>query len=134
MFEDGLERGEASNMLSNINVETLLIALIASSGFWAVITVLLQHFLNRKDKTSEEEQKMNKLVIGLGHDRICILGMAYIERGYITKDEYEDLITYLYTPYKELGGNGTAELVIDKVKKLPVKANSLKHVDVKELS
>lgn len=37
---------------------------------------------------------------GLGHDRICYLGECYIQRGYITKDEYENLHDYLYLPYK----------------------------------
>lgn len=40
---------------------------------------------------------------GLGHDRICYLGECYIQRGYITKDEYENLRDYLYLPYKKIG-------------------------------
>ena len=36
-----------------------------------------------------------KMLIGLAHDRIIYLGMAYIERGYITQDEYENLYELL---------------------------------------
>lgn len=102
------------------NIMTLILAIFASSGFWAVITLILQNKYSKENKVSEDQLKMNKMVLGLGHDLIVNLGMSYIDRGYITKDEYEDLITYLYQPYKELGGNGMAELVIAKVKELPI--------------
>ena len=38
-------------------------------------------------------------------------------------DEYDNLKNYLYEPYKKLGGNGTAERVMDEVDKLPIKPN-----------
>ena len=61
------------------------------------------------------------MLIGLGHDRIMYLGMRYIERGWITQDEYENLNTYLYEPYKKLGGNGSALRVMQEVNKLPIR-------------
>ena len=33
----------------------------------------------------------------------------------------DSLYNYLYLPYKELGGNGTAERMLNEVKKLPIK-------------
>lgn len=57
---------------------------------------------------------------GLAHDRIVHLGMAYVERGYITQDEYENLRVYLYEPYEKMGGNGSARRVMLEVDKLPV--------------
>lgn len=48
------------------------------------------------------------------------LGMVYIERGYITQDEYENLRVYLYEPYEKMGGNGSAKRVMREVDKLPV--------------
>lgn len=65
------------------------------------------------------------MLIGLAHDRIIYLGLKYIERGWITKDEYENLIDYLYVPYDKLGGNGSAQRIINEVKKLPIKVISL---------
>lgn len=47
--------------------------------------------------------------------------MEYIKRGWITKDEYEDLRDYLYKPYKELGGNGSAERIMLEVDKLEIR-------------
>ena len=61
-------------------VLTVISSVLASSGLWAYITKRLE----KKDVKTE-------MLIGLGHDRIMYLGMAYIERGYITSDEYETL-------------------------------------------
>ena len=101
-----------------ISETTLIISIVsavfASSGFWAFLTFIFQ----RKDKKESEDTQMLK---GLGHDRICYLGACYIKRGYITKDEYENLHDYLYLPYKKLGGNGTAEKIMKEVEHLPLK-------------
>lgn len=48
-----------------------------------------------------------------------------IGRGYVTKDEYENLYKYLYKPYKALGGNGTAEKMIHEVNNLPMKTRRI---------
>lgn len=89
---------------------TLIGSLIASTGFWT--------YIEHKGMSKSKEDKM---LIGLGHDRIIFLGMKYIDQGYITYDEYENLYEYLYKPYKELGGNGSAERVMNEVQKLPIK-------------
>jgi len=91
---------------------TSVISVLASSGFWG--------FIMQKRQTKDAKTNM---LIGLGHDRIMFLGMRYIERGWILKDEYENLNDYLYTPYKELGGNGSAERVMEGVRKLEIKTN-----------
>lgn len=100
-----------------VSESTLIVSIVgaifASTGFWTFLTYLIQ----RRDKEESAEAQMLK---GLGHDRICYLGECYIKRGYITKDEYENLHDYLYLPYKALGGNGTAKKVIDEVNKLPL--------------
>ena len=84
-------------------------ALLASGGYWSYKMSKNNH------KTAE-----SKMLMGLAHDRIVELGMKYIERGAITRDEYEKLYDYLYLPYKELGGNGSAERVMDVVKQLRI--------------
>lgn len=60
------------------------------------------------------------MLVGLAHDRIIELGLIYIERGYVTKDEYENLHDYLFVPYEKLGGNGSAKKVMVEVDKLPI--------------
>ena len=88
-------------------------AVFASAGFWSFVT----YACNKKDSCKTAEAKM---LLGLGHDRILYLGSVYLKKQCITKDEYENLYDYLYLPYKELGGNGTAEKMINDVKKLPI--------------
>lgn len=92
-------------------VLTIVCSVVASSGFWAYI-----------QKRSEKTDAKTQLLIGLAHDRILFLGMKYIDRGYITQDEYESLHKYLYVPYKNTGGNGSAKRVMDEVNKLPIRS------------
>lgn len=94
----------------------IIIAIFASTGLWSFISMLVQRYMERKSDYA-------MMMRGLGHDRICYLGECYIKRGCITRDEYENLVDYLYDPYKKLGGNGTAEKVINEVKQLPLKDN-----------
>lgn len=61
------------------------------------------------------------MLLGLGHVKIIETCEKYIVRGYIRQDEYDSLYNYLYLPYKELGGNGTAERMVNEVKKLPIR-------------
>mgnify|MGYP006983524996 CR=1 FL=1 len=93
----------------NIGVP-LIVALLTSSGLWALVS-------KRADKNNAER----KMLVGLAHDRIIHLGMAYIERGYVTQDEYENLQVYLYEPYEKMGGNGSARRVLEEVRKLPIR-------------
>lgn len=93
---------------------TIITATLASTGFWSLILYKVQ-------KRDENKDALTKLILGLAYREITDLCLKYMHRGYITKDEYEDLMKYLFTPYKELGGDGTAEKLIDEVKKLPIK-------------
>ena len=101
---------------------TIVCAVLASSGFWA--------WLQKKD---DKKSLQSRMLIGLAHDRIVSLGMSYIERGWITKDEYENLRDYLYEPYKALGGNGSAKRIMDGVNRLkiftvpPISDGEMKH-------
>ncbi len=94
-----------------------IIAGITSGGFTSLVIFLIQRHDQKKGKHSAESE----MLLGLGHDRIVYLGDLYIRRGFISKDEYENLHDYLYKPYLELGGNGTAERVMKEVEKLPLK-------------
>ena len=88
---------------------TIICTGLASSGLWSYLSI----------KQSKHDVKA-EMLIGLGHDRIRNLGLEYINRGYITTDELDN-INYLWRPYTKLGGNGTAEQIMDKVKKLDIR-------------
>jgi hypothetical protein len=95
-------------------VITIVCSVFASSGFWA----FMQKKTDVKDVTRE-------MLIGLGHDRIIYLGLCYIERGWLTREEYENVHKYLYTPYKRMGGNGTVDRLMKQVDDLPIRAVSV---------
>lgn len=90
-------------------IVTVVGSVLASSGLWTLLS-------KRMDKNSAEKE----LLIGIAHDRIMFLATSYIDRGYITKDEYENLYHYLYDPYKKAGGNGSATHIMGQVDKLPI--------------
>ncbi len=94
---------------------TVLTTVLASNGFWT----LLQYRREGRDKTG-------KLLRGIAHDRIISLGEKALSRGQITSDEYENLYDYLYLPYKALGGNGSAERIVEQVKQLPIRKDGSK--------
>lgn len=101
---------------------TVLTSLLGAGGFWAWL-----------EKRSTRRSATTQLLLGLAHDRIVHLGMSYMARGSITKDEYEDLLKYLWIPYSAFGGNGLAERVMADVKLLPMTgANKSRLVAVKE--
>lgn len=92
-------------------VAGIVTSLITSQGLWA-------HLSEKQQKDSAESE----LLLGLAHTRIMNLCEEYIERGWITPEEYEDLITYLYHPYLELGGNGTIKKMVDnEINRLPIR-------------
>src|SRR4026209_2014069 len=88
---------------------TATLAVIGSSGFWA--------YMQRRDS---KRSQTDLLLQGLAYDRIIAMGMSYIERGWITNDEYNDY-RKLYDAYKALGGNGVTERIMAEVASLPLK-------------
>ncbi len=90
-------------------VITIVSSVLASSGFWSIL-----------QKRAEKKDVRTQVLVGLGHDRIIRLGKQYIERGWITVDEYENLHDYLYLPYKAMGGNGSAERIMTEVNRLRI--------------
>lgn len=109
MSTDLLESKEENHLSEWIKTAiTILLAFVGSAGFWG--------FLEARRKKNDAN---TRLLVGMAHDRIVYLGMKYIERGCITKDEYENLNDYLYEPYAAAGGNGSAKKVMEEVHKLP---------------
>lgn len=99
-------------------VLTSVASVIASSGFWAY----MQNRSDNRDATT-------RLLMGLAYDQLTTRGVAYIERGWITKDEYEEYRKYFYEPYKALGGNGVAERIMQEVSTLSFRSHG-KYEDI----
>src|SRR3954462_5576249 len=104
--------------------EPMVLALIAaatgvatSSGLWAFI-----------QKNNNTKSAYFRLLKGLAYDKIVTVGLAYIDRGWVSRDEYEEYLKELVEPYKEMGGNGVASKVATEVGSLPFKALPLKQI------
>lgn len=95
------------------DIITLVGIILASNGLWSYIQFKAQQRSNKK--TGEQ-----KLLLGLAFKTIVEACQHYIEVGHISPEEYKELNHYLFEPYKEMGGDGTAERLINEVAKLPI--------------
>lgn len=101
---------------------TLIVAMFASTGFWAFVRTVYEH---RCEKKKEEQHKVSyelvedlrKAILGVMHTMIFSLGNEYVARDEITLDEYDNFMV-LYRPYEKLGGNGTGKKLKDEVEKV----------------
>ncbi len=98
-------------------IATIFVSGLASSGLWAYIQ-------SRTSRHSASDQ----LLMGLAHERIVHVGSHYVNRGWLTYDEYNDFIKHLYQPYANLGGNGMVEKVKQEVEKLPLKTGRMEKI------
>ena len=102
-------------------IVTIVCAVLASSGFWT-------WWNNRSARSIQKDEldaAQSEMLVGLAHDRIVTKGLKYIDRGYITQEEFENLNVYLFKPYEHLGGNGSAARIMAEVRKLPLKSSKL---------
>lgn len=88
-------------------------ALLGGSGIWAWVTT-----------KANRDNNAAKLLLSVSRNQIITLGRAYIERGYITMDEYEEFEDE-YRIYSALGGNGLARRIFKQVDELPMMPNGI---------
>lgn len=91
-------------------IVTLVVAVFGSTGFWTWLQ-------SRSKKKSAE----SRLLMGLAYSEIINRADACISRGWVEVDEYNELDRYLYRPYTEMGGNGTAQKLMNEVRNLPTR-------------
>ena len=90
-------------------IAAVVVAVLGSNGLWA--------FLQSK---STRKTARDRMILGLGHAEIFRVAEKYIHRNGITMSELEDLEKYLYKPYSDMGGNGTAAAIVAKCRELPI--------------
>ena len=88
---------------------TVVVAVLGSNGLWAWI-----------QSRSTAKSARDRMILGLGHAEIFRVAEKYIHRNGITMTELDDLEKYLYKPYSDMGGNGTAAAIVQKCKELPI--------------
>ncbi len=108
-------------------VISVFTAILASGGLWSFLSKKQDLRLAELEKKKQEEQNEtikndmnNKLLLGLAHDRLMYLTNKYLDNGWISAEEYENLM-YMYQPYIASGGNGAVKRNMEKVEKLPPK-------------
>lgn len=88
-------------------------ALLGCSGIWAWAKTKADHNNNA-----------DKLLLSVSRNQLITLGRSYIERGYITMDEYEEFEAE-YQIYSALGGNGLARRIFEQVDELPMMPSNI---------
>lgn len=88
-------------------------ALLGGSGIWAWLKT-------RTDRNDSED----KLLLQVARNQLVSQGRFYLDRGYITMDEYEEYESE-YNIYSRLGGNGLARRVFKQVDELPILPNGI---------
>lgn len=93
-----------------------LIGALTGSGVMAVVQTILQRRWAKEDKQSAVVNALKVLMI----DRVRYVGGGHIRAHGITLEDKETLID-MYKAYKELGGNGHLDTIMEEVDKLPIR-------------
>lgn len=88
-------------------------AMLGGSGIWAWL----------KTRTDRNDS-VDKLLLQVARNQLVSQGRFYLDRGYITMDEYEEYESE-YDIYSRLGGNGLARRVFKQVDELPILPNGI---------
>lgn len=91
----------------------VITTMLGSSGIWMWAKT-------RSDRNKSEDN----LLLEVAKTQLVALGRSYLERGYITLDEYEEYEEE-YKLYSDLGGNGLARRVFKQVDELPIMPNGI---------
>lgn len=106
-----------------------LLALVLGGGLTtALVSGLIQLALwklNRKaakdDKSHDIEKHVRNALRILLYDRIKYLGRCYIEQGFVTADDLEDIVEMHKGYHDDLDGNGFLDTLMAQVKALPIR-------------
>lgn len=91
----------------------IITTLLGGSGVWAWV----------KSK-SDHSNASHSLLLDVSKNQLIALGRTYLDRGYITMDEYEEYESE-YKLYSALGGNGLARRIFKQVDDLPIVPNNI---------
>ena len=86
----------------------LITTVLSGPGIWAWAKT-------RTQRNASED----KLLLQVAKNQLVTQGRKYLNRGYITMDEYEEYESE-YQVYSNLGGNGLARRIFEQVDDLPM--------------
>lgn len=99
------------------DVVTIVVAVLSSGALTAVVNALIAYRHSKKEKETGVTAGVRMLL----YDRIKHLGKGYINKGCITSEELEDIISLHNCYHDDLGGNGFLDSIMSTVKHLPIK-------------
>lgn len=111
-----------------MDYQVIITTILASGGFWAVISALVAAWLDKR-RAKREQNNLSvelmdahtKALRGLLYGELERRCTYYIKKGSIKAAALKDLREYYYEPYsKGLGGNGTIKKLFERVEQLPV--------------
>lgn len=101
-------------------IGTIVLAVIGSSGIASIVVACLQRHWSKLDKGDARIDALVEAQQVLMIDRVRHLGRSYIQDGWISLPDKEQLIA-MYKAYKALGGNGHLETIMTEIDRLEVK-------------
>ena len=100
--------------------------IFGSSGFWALVTLLVQRKFSKKDAKSEsikrleeEDKKIKSALLAILHDRLYQGTKFFLKQNKISPAALQNL-EYIHNAYAEFGGNSTGTELFERCKKLPL--------------
>lgn len=101
---------------------SIIIAIISSGALSTLISAMFNLWQTRRKKADGVRDGVKMIL----YDRIKFLGKEYIDRGYVTTEELEDLTTMhdIYHDPEGLNGNGFLDSLMNSVNKLPLKGDT----------
>ena len=112
-------------MIEQTQILALIIGGVFSGAFLSSLVQLIIWKLNRKaakdDKACDGDKQIKNALRILMYDRIKYLGRCYIEKGFITADDLEDLVAMHKCYHDDLDGNGFLDTLMAQVKALPIR-------------
>lgn len=109
------------------NATTIIVAVLASSGVWAVVNSITAYFIERRKQkdnsqniTKDEFDAVVKGLRGLLYGELEQRCSHFIQQGKISAGELNDLRKYYFEPYKSLQGDGTIDKLMQRVENLEI--------------
>lgn len=96
-----------------LETNTVIIAFFGVSIF-QIVKITTNKLISSQQESKKEMEAIKKGNITILHSLIYKECKKYINDGTISIQDYDDL-TYLYKAYKNLGGNGVAEKMYNKI-------------------
>lgn len=89
----------------------------------SVVTYLFNKVRTINKQNKEDNQSIKNALKSILHNILMNECQSIIDKKYCTNEDFERVLEY-YTPYKSLGGNGSAKRMVEQIQSLPATPNT----------